>query len=212
MVSWFLCFDVRSCIVSCKPQDSASQPRFKVQTERHEHARRAHVRCRRWSRYGLATVYKTVSWSSFRREIRSFKKMSAQRLVMWVLCALVCLSICSHFTARAAWDCPPCSKMSPCSRDDDVVKARDACVGGVVYEPCGCCKVCAKVEGESCAGPYVSEGRCDGDLRCTVSEELSLKGKLNETGICLRKSKYSYTKLGFCYQVCKYMHEWVQAR
>ena len=79
--------------------------------------------------------------------------------------------------------------MSPCSTKDKIVIARDGCLGGVVYERCGCCKVCAKVEGESCAGHYLSEGLCDENLRCTVSEKLSQRGELNETGICLRKSE-----------------------
>lgn len=111
---------------------------------------------------------------------------------MWELCALVCLSICSHFTAGALFYCPPCSQMSPCN-------STDGCPGGVVYERCGCCKVCAKVEGESCAGHYLSEGLCDENLKCTVSEKHSQRGELNETGICLRKSgwwMYRYTSSG----------------
>ena len=114
--------------------------------------------------------------------------MSAQRLVMWVLCALVCLSICSHFTAGALF-CPPCSEIPNCSDNEDLVKARDGCLGGVVSGSCGCCRVCAKVENESCGGPYGSEGLCDEHLRCTVSKELFLRGELNKTGICLRKSE-----------------------
>ncbi|XP_057314360.1 endothelial cell-specific molecule 1-like [Hydractinia symbiolongicarpus] len=40
------------------------------------------------------------------------------------------------------------------------------CKGGLVLDVCGCCKVCAKVLGENCAGPFNIGGICDKGLAC----------------------------------------------
>jgi len=52
--------------------------------------------------------------------------------------------------------------------------------------------VCAKQEGESCAGPYGAEGFCDTGLKCSVSEKRAVAGKVDEVGICKGKSWYIY--------------------
>lgn len=143
--------------------------------------------------------------------------MSAQRLVLWVLCALACLSICDHFTAQAA--CPSCFVMEKhpnCTKDAKLVKSRDGCPGGVKYEHCGCCKVCLKLKGESCrGGQHAWEGFCDPDqnLECSASG--------NETGgICVRKWEIfvvfaAYTKFMFVFFIIKFckcidIATWVQ--
>jgi len=54
------------------------------------------------------------------------------------------------------------------------------CKGGLVKSICGCCNVCARVEGERCGGPWQIKGRCDFGLKCVVTD-----GHLISTeGIC----------------------------
>ncbi|XP_019644619.1 PREDICTED: thyroglobulin-like [Branchiostoma belcheri] len=40
------------------------------------------------------------------------------------------------------------------------------CPAGTVRDPCGCCDVCAKVQGERCDGPYGVYGTCAAGLVC----------------------------------------------
>ena len=54
----------------------------------------------------------------------------------------------------------PCSKVR-CSTPV-------GCRGGTVKSVCGCCTVCAKMEGERCGGQWEKEGRCDSGLKCVV--------------------------------------------
>ena len=51
-------------------------------------------------------------------------------------------------------------------------------------DSCGCCLVCAKLEGESCGGLYGKAGFCANSLRCTVSEKKALAGKISTVGVC----------------------------
>jgi len=52
---------------------------------------------------------------------------------------------------------------------------------------CGCCLVCAKLEGESCGGFYGAAGFCAKYLRCTVSEKRVMMGKISDVGVCKGK-------------------------
>ena len=58
--------------------------------------------------------------------------------------------------------CIPCSWVQ-CS-------APVNCKGGLVKSICGCCNVCAKVEGERCGGQWQTLGRCDSGLKCVVRD------------------------------------------
>ncbi|XP_070507896.1 cysteine-rich motor neuron 1 protein [Chironomus tepperi] len=64
--------------------------------------------------------------------------------------------------------------------DCDIIKA-DQCPGrGVlIWDPCRCCKVCAKTIGETCGGPGGFSGTCEPPLRCIS------KPPIVGTGICL---------------------------
>ncbi|CAG9810378.1 unnamed protein product [Chironomus riparius] len=64
--------------------------------------------------------------------------------------------------------------------DCDIIKA-DQCPGrGVlVWDPCRCCKVCAKTVGETCGGMGGFSGTCEPPLRCIS------KPPIIGTGICL---------------------------
>ncbi|XP_011494454.1 PREDICTED: insulin-like growth factor-binding protein 7 [Ceratosolen solmsi marchali] len=44
----------------------------------------------------------------------------------------------------------------------------DDCPGGLTWDPCKCCKVCARVEGEPCGGLFGFSGRCAIGLQCLI--------------------------------------------
>ena len=54
------------------------------------------------------------------------------------------------------------------------------CKGGLVSDVCGCCRVCAKVQGESCGGPWDTSGTCDAGLECDKDES-----DFNAVGKCI---------------------------
>lgn len=54
---------------------------------------------------------------------------------------------------------------------------------GTVWDPCGCCKVCARAENQPCGGPYGFFGSCAHDLECVVTDVTND----NSGGICTRK-------------------------
>ncbi|XP_067143719.1 venom protein 302-like [Centruroides vittatus] len=54
----------------------------------------------------------------------------------------------------------------PCEEATCINKTEEECPVGVVYNTCGCCKVCAKNIGEVCDGPYKVYGQCGRGLIC----------------------------------------------
>lgn len=63
----------------------------------------------------------------------------------------------------ASFKCPDdCSQVMCVS----LSTLKEFCKGGIVYGICGCCQVCAKIEGESCGGLSDSYGKCDTGLLC----------------------------------------------
>lgn len=96
--------------------------------------------------------------------------------VLSVLC-LTC-AIVSSFSCV----CNP-SECEAISEDDCPAK------GGTVWDSCGCCRVCARVEGEPCGGPHGFYGSCAEGLECIVAAHASGKPVLgaNSEGICTRK-------------------------
>lgn len=54
---------------------------------------------------------------------------------------------------------------------------------GTVWDPCGCCRVCARTEGEPCGGPYGFYGSCAAGLECVVTDLLTE----NAEGVCTSK-------------------------
>ena len=85
-----------------------------------------------------------------------------------------CLSVC---VAIVAMKCPSCEKIHCNPRK----ASKLTCKGGATTGVCGCCPVCARVEGERCGGYFNYLGKCDKGLYC----EPVLKNKGNR----LRKRK-----------------------
>lgn len=73
--------------------------------------------------------------------------------------------------------------------------SEDDCPGGTVWDPCGCCRVCARVENEACGGPYGFYGSCAKGLECVVSVLSSGKSvELASTGgTCIREYLFSFS-------------------
>ncbi|XP_078588087.1 cysteine-rich motor neuron 1 protein-like isoform X2 [Branchiostoma floridae x Branchiostoma japonicum] len=57
------------------------------------------------------------------------------------------------------------------------------CRGDITKDPCGCCDVCAKIEGEGCGGPWDISGTCSSGLTCVIDPGDPL-GSFNAAGTC----------------------------
>ena len=112
-------------------------------------------------------------------------RMSKLFFLAWIISiSYVALSMERHCAEKV---CSICHKHdSSCSN----VTCSDygKCSGSLTHDHCGCCIVCAKQEGESCAGPHGVEGFCDAGLKCNVSEKKAVAGKVDKVGVCKGKS------------------------
>lgn len=82
-----------------------------------------------------------------------------------------------------------------CSPSECEDISKDDCPGGgTVWDPCRCCRVCARIEGEPCGGPHGFYGTCADGLDCIVSSHASGKPVLaaNSEGICTRKLRFFF--------------------
>ncbi|CAK9799576.1 Insulin-like growth factor-binding protein 7 [Anthophora plagiata] len=61
----------------------------------------------------------------------------------------------------------------------------DDCPGGLTWDPCRCCKVCARVEGEPCGGLFGFSGSCGEGLQCVIKNLLPNTRELDE-GVCTK--------------------------
>lgn len=75
--------------------------------------------------------------------------------------------------------CPPCDRIH-CS----LRKARklQRCKGGIVKGVCGCCLVCAKLDGQRCGGGLNIYGTCDKGFNCRLTNN-------STEGVCVEKNK-----------------------
>ncbi|KAF7409810.1 hypothetical protein HZH68_004191 [Vespula germanica] len=64
----------------------------------------------------------------------------------------------------------------------DVLTDED-CPGGLTWDPCRCCKVCARVEGEPCGGLFGFSGSCAVGLQCVIKNLLPHTREVDE-GVC----------------------------
>ncbi|GBN02588.1 hypothetical protein AVEN_245847-1 [Araneus ventricosus] len=112
----------------------------------------------------------------------------------------------SYFTTRLPLHCPSCEQIH-CFKNG---KRRLQCKGGWTLGICGCCKVCAKVEGEECGGQHDYLGKCDEDLTCEPQEprltSFIHNGVKNvfkvEKGICRKGFSKPYRLQGICKPKC----------
>ncbi|XP_030282290.1 cysteine-rich motor neuron 1 protein [Sparus aurata] len=79
-----------------------------------------------------------------------------------------------------ALHCPPCEQIHCSSRR--ALKLQ--CKGGVTTGVCGCCPVCARVEGESCGGTWDYLGKCDEGLVCVYQDSAADRPDAERAGIC----------------------------
>jgi hypothetical protein len=65
---------------------------------------------------------------------------------------------------------------------------------GLVWDPCGCCKICARLEFEACGGPDGFHGSCAEGLECVVGapETGTPLDRANLEGTCRRKSHFCF--------------------
>ncbi|XP_063695734.1 cysteine-rich motor neuron 1 protein [Culicoides brevitarsis] len=62
----------------------------------------------------------------------------------------------------------------------DVIRSEDCPGKGyIVWDPCKCCKMCAKIKGEACGGPGGFSGSCEPPLVCVI------KPPIIGTGVCV---------------------------
>lgn len=76
--------------------------------------------------------------------------------------------------------CPPCERIH-CS-SQRALKLQ--CKGGVTTGVCGCCPVCARVEGETCGGTWDYLGKCDKGLVCVYQDSAADKPDAERKGVC----------------------------
>ncbi|XP_066587412.1 cysteine-rich motor neuron 1 protein-like isoform X2 [Prorops nasuta] len=67
----------------------------------------------------------------------------------------------------------------------DVLTDED-CPGGLTWDPCKCCRVCARVEGEPCGGLFGFSGSCAEGLQCVIKNLLPHTREVDE-GVCTKK-------------------------
>ncbi|XP_015174024.1 PREDICTED: cysteine-rich motor neuron 1 protein-like isoform X3 [Polistes dominula] len=66
----------------------------------------------------------------------------------------------------------------------DILTDED-CPGGLTWDPCRCCKVCARVEGEPCGGLFGFSGSCAVGLQCIIKNLLPHTREVDE-GVCAK--------------------------
>uniref|UniRef100_A0A3Q3J0K5 IGFBP N-terminal domain-containing protein n=1 Tax=Monopterus albus TaxID=43700 RepID=A0A3Q3J0K5_MONAL len=79
-----------------------------------------------------------------------------------------------------ALHCPPCRQIHCSSRR--ALKLQ--CKGGVITGICGCCPVCARIQGETCGGAWDYLGKCDEGLVCVYEDTAADKPDAEHKGIC----------------------------
>lgn len=77
---------------------------------------------------------------------------------------------------------PPHNYCAPCA-SVKCPRKRGGCRGGIVTEPCGCCRDCARLHGQLCGGPHWTRGYCDQGLTCSQITGLQ-PANPPETGVC----------------------------
>ncbi|KOC68070.1 Cysteine-rich motor neuron 1 protein [Habropoda laboriosa] len=72
-----------------------------------------------------------------------------------------------------------------CSPFECDILTDDDCPGGLTWDPCRCCKLCARVEEEPCGGLFGFSGSCGDGLQCVIKNLLPNTRELDE-GVCTK--------------------------
>ncbi|XP_073784068.1 cysteine-rich motor neuron 1 protein-like isoform X2 [Danio rerio] len=102
--------------------------------------------------------------------------MKCHQSLLCVFCVL-CFCLCAR--ALAARECAPCALRS-CPPVSPL-----GCGSGrvLLWDPCGCCEQCSRLELELCGGPDWTLGSCGSGLSCTALNR-SGAARAPETGVC----------------------------
>ncbi|KNC28803.1 hypothetical protein FF38_00707 [Lucilia cuprina] len=66
-------------------------------------------------------------------------------------------------------------------KECDVIRALDCPGKGLMlWDPCKCCRICAKTLGETCGGPGDFSGQCEPPLKCVTKLPIS-----SGLGVCM---------------------------
>ncbi|XP_058838043.1 cysteine-rich motor neuron 1 protein-like isoform X3 [Topomyia yanbarensis] len=113
--------------------------------------------------------------------IYRYSKSSVNQSAKFLLCYLIIIIMNSR-TIALKCVCNP----SEC----DVIRPEDCPGKGyIVWDPCRCCKVCARTVGEACGGPGDFSGTCEPHLSCVS------KIPFGGPGMCLDLPKFSGSDL-----------------
>lgn len=77
-------------------------------------------------------------------------------------------------------------RCGPCDQDLCAPLPAEGCPAGAVLDGCGCCSVCAAVEGEPCGGRLLAARRCASGLECVRGDN----DKKSKVGVCVCKNNY----------------------
>nr|CAD7588478.1 unnamed protein product [Timema genevievae] len=100
----------------------------------------------------------------------------------WQVVAVVVVTLCWGRGPRFADGFSCVCSLSECEE-----LSEEDCPGEeTVWDPCGCCRVCARVENEPCGGPYGFHGSCARGLECVVAAPATGKAvqDANSEGVC----------------------------
>ncbi|GFX42745.1 IGFBP N-terminal domain-containing protein [Trichonephila clavipes] len=111
-----------------------------------------------------------------------------------------------YFPTDAPLHCPPCEQIH-CYKTK---KRRIHCKGGMTSGICGCCNVCAKLEGEECGGQHNYLGKCDKGFICEPQEPRIINFIRNgieniykvENGICKKGHSNTHHSQEICKPKC----------
>ncbi|KAM4626671.1 insulin-like growth factor-binding protein 2 [Discoglossus pictus] len=107
---------------------------------------------------------------------------------------LFAAALCAPVLAEVLFRCPPCPPERLAACPPAAPAPRPPCVEQVREPGCGCCPVCARLEGESC-GVYTA--RCATGLRCypQPDSDLPLQALVQGQGVCAKRKDAEYGSL-----------------
>ncbi|KAM8707823.1 hypothetical protein ACLKA7_014881 [Drosophila subpalustris] len=82
-------------------------------------------------------------------------------------------------------------------KECDIIRAHDCPGKGLMlWDPCQCCRICAKTLGESCGGPGGFSGQCEPPLQCVTKLPIS-----SGLGVCMdlqHLTALTFNQIGNC--------------